>query len=66
MSYLPVFRGYTVDERLREFRKVPLDALPEFVSFDSELGRELRHAMIVEAIEEVWPGHVLYLGGVEE
>ncbi len=63
---LPVFRGYTVDERLREFRKVEADARPEFISFDSELGRELRHAMIVEAIEEHLPGHVLYLGGPEE
>jgi hypothetical protein len=39
---LPTFRGYTVDERLREFRKVTYGNLNiEFVSFDSELGRQL-------------------------
>ena len=39
MKALPVFRGYTVDVRLRQFRKVS-DGI-EFLDFDSELGDEL-------------------------
>ncbi len=38
---LPVFKGYTVDIRLQEFRKVPLDDLPEFVPFISDKGAKL-------------------------
>ncbi len=38
---LPVFKGYTVDMRLQEFRKVPLDDLPEFVPFLSDKGAKL-------------------------
>lgn len=42
MKELPIFKGYTVDERLREFRKVDF-SIPsiEFVSFSSEKGRKL-------------------------
>lgn len=38
---LPMFNGYTVDERLREFRKIHFGELPEFISFDSKRGRTL-------------------------
>ncbi|HHT9136977.1 MAG TPA: hypothetical protein ACFYEK_07005 [Candidatus Wunengus sp. YC60] len=38
---LPTFKGYTVDMRLHEFRKVPLNQLPEFIPFDSERGQKL-------------------------
>ena len=38
---LPVFKGYTVDLRLQEFRKVPLNGLPEFVSLLSDKGARL-------------------------
>ncbi len=38
---LPVFKGYTVDMRLQEFRKVPLDDLPEFIPFLSDMGAKL-------------------------
>jgi hypothetical protein len=38
---LPVFKGYTVDMRLQEFRKVPLKNLPEFVPFLSNKGAKL-------------------------
>ncbi|KKS91276.1 MAG: hypothetical protein UV68_C0074G0002 [Candidatus Collierbacteria bacterium GW2011_GWC2_43_12] len=38
---LPVFKGYTVDLRLQEFRKVPLNDLPEFVPFLSDKGAKL-------------------------
>jgi hypothetical protein len=45
---LQTFRGYTVDERLREFRKVTFGsnfAAIEFVPFDSEMGIELLRAL---------------------
>ena len=38
---LPVFRGYAVDVRLRQFRKVGLDTGIESVAFDSEEGDRL-------------------------
>jgi len=43
---LPEFEGYTVDERLREFRKVDREKLTiEFVPFDSPKGRRLLRKM---------------------
>ena len=39
---LPEFNGYTVDERLKQFRKVDRDKPSiDFVDFDSEKGQEL-------------------------
>lgn len=38
---LSVFKGYTVDMRLQEFRKVPLNDLPEFIPFLSDKGAKL-------------------------
>ena len=39
---LPKFKGYTVDERLKQFRKVDKDKPSiDFVDFDSEDGQEL-------------------------
>lgn len=38
---LPVFKGYTVDLRLQEFRKVPLNKLPEFIPLMSDKGARL-------------------------
>lgn len=38
---LPVFKGYTVDLRLQEFRKVPLNERPEFVPILSDKGAKL-------------------------
>ena len=35
---LPVFRGYTIDARLRQFRKASPDAGIEFVNFASPAG----------------------------
>jgi hypothetical protein len=48
---LPVFRGYTVDERLHEFRKVNHGSINEspsieFVAFDSPKGRRLLKAWL--------------------
>ncbi len=38
---LPTFRGYTVDIRLREFRKCVLGKPLEFIDFDSVEGDHL-------------------------
>ncbi len=38
---LPVFNGYTVDKRLRQFRKIGGDMGIEFIEFDSNKGLEL-------------------------
>lgn len=49
---LPEFEGYTVDERLRQFRKVdPKKPSIDFVDFDSEEGQELLRAY-EESLEE--------------
>lgn len=43
---LPTFKGYTMDERLRQFRKVDRENLSiDFVDFDSEEGQELLEEM---------------------
>ncbi len=41
MRALPVVDGYTMDERLREFRKADPKTGIEFVPFDSPQGRQL-------------------------
>jgi len=39
---LPKFKGYTADERLRQFRKVDMEKPSiDFVDFDSDEGEEL-------------------------
>jgi len=38
---LPEFNGYTIDFRLREFRKVEYGKNIEFVSFESKKGMKL-------------------------
>ncbi len=38
---LPVFKGYAVDFRLQEFRKIEPDKLPEFVPLLSDKGSTL-------------------------
>ena len=35
------FKGYTVDLRLQEFRKMELGKLPQFIEFASPKGRKL-------------------------
>lgn len=46
VTKLPEFKGYTVDERLRQFRKVDHNKPSiEFVEFDSEEGRALLEEM---------------------
>ncbi len=41
MRKLPTYKGYTVDERLKEFRKIEYGKLPEFLSFESTKGQQL-------------------------
>ncbi len=49
MRRLPTFKGYTVDERLGEFRKVNRKKLTlEFIPFDSRRGRALLKKMRAE------------------
>ena len=38
---LPTFKGYTVDMRLREFRKANFGEKIKFIPFDSQEGKEL-------------------------
>ena len=39
---LPIFMGYTVDERLREFRKVDIVIRAiEFIPFESDKGQDI-------------------------
>jgi len=38
---LPVFKGYTVDGRIEQFRKFEPGKLEEFIEFDSEEGKKL-------------------------
>ena len=46
VTKLPEFKGYTVDERLRQFRKVDREKPSiDFVDFDSEEGRALLEEM---------------------
>ncbi len=42
---LPEFNGYTVDERLREFRKVVHGKSIEFIDFESKKGKKLLKQM---------------------
>jgi len=38
---LPTFKGYTIDVRLKEFRKAEWDRPLEFIAFESEVGRKI-------------------------
>lgn len=38
---LPTFKGYTVDVRLREFRRIYKTKFPVFIPFDSDEGDTL-------------------------
>lgn len=49
---LPEFKGYTVDERLREFRKVVHGKSIEFIGFDSRKGIKLLKKMRKGARDE--------------
>ena len=55
-TMLPTYKGYVVDVRLREFRKVEHGKLPEFISFRSSEGDEL----LVELIRLLPQEHRLW------
>ena len=50
---LPVFKGFTVDIRLRQFRKMEYGKLPEFIPFDSPRGEDLIADIFRERFGEV-------------
>ena len=49
---LPTFKGYTVDFRVRQFRKVHPDDFIEFVEFSDRKGLELIWEMHETTMEE--------------
>lgn len=52
---LPTFKGYTVDMRLKEFRKANFGEKIEFVPFDSPKGKELLDRLKLFAMEVLTP-----------
>jgi hypothetical protein len=53
---LQTFKGYTVDFRLREFRKIPTNGLPEFIDFRSNEGADLVDEMYDAAVRKLKRG----------
>lgn len=41
LGKLPVYKGYTIDYRCKEFRKINWGELPEWIPFDSDKGDRL-------------------------
>lgn len=41
MNQLPTFKGYVVDYRLQQFRKMVYGKIPQFIPFDSPKGQKL-------------------------
>lgn len=54
VTELLVFKGFTVDFRLREFRKAIPDKCLEFVAFDSSKGQKLLTEMSKQRKEKRW------------
>ncbi|NMC36234.1 hypothetical protein GYA49_04265 [Candidatus Beckwithbacteria bacterium] len=54
MRKLPVFKGYTVDFRLKEFRHIVYGKPMEFIPFGSDKGEKLMNQYIKtpEGLEE--------------
>jgi hypothetical protein len=52
---LPTFKGYTVDLRLREFRRAIPDVVLDFVPFDSPEGKKLLNELkaLAQEIHEI-------------
>jgi len=49
IKQLQKFKGFTVDMRLQEFRKIEMDKLPQFIPFTSDRGARLCHDFILTA-----------------
>lgn len=41
MRQLPIYKGYTIDFRLKELRKIIFGKIPEYIPFTSKKGRKL-------------------------
>lgn len=50
MRRLKVFNGYTIDLRLKQFRKANIGEELEFIEFDSKEGQELLQKMHVAVL----------------
>ena len=48
---LPTFNGYTVDLKLKEFRKAIPEMMLEFIPFDSPKGKKLLEELKIFASE---------------
>ena len=51
VTILPTFKGYTVDVKLREFRRAIPDVTLDFIPFSSPKGKELLEEMKAFAVE---------------
>lgn len=59
MGILPKYKGYTVDERLKEFRKLQFGKNFEFISFESSRGEELLSQYRKEQTMQLLPKEIL-------
>ena len=50
---LPTFKGYTVDMRLREFRRAIPDVVFEIIPFNSPKGKELLEELKSFAVQVI-------------
>ncbi len=48
MHRLRMFQGYTVDMRLRQFRRLIVDEVMEYIDFDTPQGQELLEAYFAQ------------------
>lgn len=51
VTILPTYKGYTVDMRLKEFRRAIPDVALDFIPFNSPRGRELLEELKSFAVE---------------
>lgn len=63
VTKLPIFKGYTVDVRLKEFRQATPDYSLGFISFDSPQGEALLEDFI-ETLDPNTPEGFRLLSGI--
>jgi hypothetical protein len=51
VTVLPTYKGYTIDVRLKEFRRAVYGQILEFIPFDSPHGSQILDEMAKEAPE---------------
>ncbi len=64
-NQLPIFKGYTVDIRLKEFRRIEYGKRLKFIRFDSPKGDRLLEQFIttidhktkqgIRLLSDIWP-----------